>query len=378
VRHRAWFLVVSGAVIVAVVVLASGAGAAAGRGMYRLIGLFGQVVQLVRTNYVEVVPVEKLELGALSGLVGAADPGGAFVPEESASAFARVMDRTLPPFGLALGLRASYPAVLEVVPDSPAAKAGIVPGELIERVGTEPVRARPLWRALVLLDAAERQGGSVNLDVIDRQATGKRPVTLTAAPFAAPSPSVLLKDGVPVVELAAVDAATARRLGRELDHSVGARSVVVDLRGVALGTPSGAAEIAAVLAGGETRVRLVGRDGAPQVLQARGRTRHWKLVVCVDGTTAGPAELLASALKAWGATLVGGETYGDTGQRRPRAAAGGQVWLASVWGLGPDGQPVLGSGLKPDELVRSRKGVDAILDRALELAAGGNPEKKAA
>jgi hypothetical protein len=45
--------------------------------------------------------------------------------------------------------------------------------------------------------------------------------------------------------------------------------------------------------------------------------------------------------------------------------------------LGPDGKPLLGAGLKPDERVRPRMGADAVLERALELA-GGRAVKQAA
>ena len=51
--------------------------------------------------------------------------------------------------------------------------------------------------------------------------------------------------------------------------------------------------------------------------------------------------------------------------------------MATSWGVGPDGNPILGTGLKPDERVRPRKGADAVLERALELA-GGRALKQAA
>jgi carboxyl-terminal processing protease len=378
VRQRWLFVAVSVAAIVGVVALASGAAAGAGRNLYRLLGVFGQVVSLVRSSYVEEVPVEKLELGAMNGLAQAADPGGLWVPDDVSAAYAKVRARKLPPYGLVMGQRSSYPLVIQVVPDSPAAKAGIVPGELVERVGTEPVRARPLWRALTLLDAAQSGGRDVTLDVIDRQLSGKRPVTLKAADFALPMPSVEVKDKVAVAKAPVLDPTGAAKLGEALGTGAGTDAVVIDLRGVALGTPEGAAEVAAQLLGGDVEVKMAARGGKGETLKASGRARSWKIVVCLDGTTAGPAELLASALKARGATLVGGESYGDTGQRRALKGTGGEVWLAAAWGLGPDGKPILGAGIKPDERVRPRKGADAVLERALELAGGRAAVKQAA
>lgn len=375
-KQRWLFLGVSLVIVAAVVGLASGAVGSASAGLYRLVSMFGQVVSLVRSSYVEEVPVDVLETGAMSGLVDAADPGGLYVPDTMIEGYARVRARTAPPFGLVLGKRSSYPLVVQVMAGSPAAKAGIVPGELVERVGAEPVRARPLWRALTLLDAAERKG-EIGLDVIDRQLSGKRPVSLKAATFAMPTPYVEVQDGVPVVRVPVLEPGAAAKLSEALRAHGSATSVVVDLRGVALGTPDGALKVAAELSGGDVQIRLGQKDGKEEALRAKGPIRSWKLVVCQDGTTAGAAELLAVALKTQGATLVGGDSYGDTGRRRGLRGAGGEVWLATAWGLDPDGKPLLGAGLKPDERVRPRKGGDAVLERALELA-GGRAVKQAA
>ncbi len=375
-RQRWLFLAVSVVLIFGVVLLASGAVGGVGHGMYRLVGIFGQVVSLVRSSYVEEVPIEKLEMGAMSGLVEAADPGGFFVPDADIAEYESVRNRPLPAFGLVLGVRSSYPFVLQVLPGSPADKAGILPGELVESIGREPVRARPLWRALTLLNAAERRG-QVTMDVIDRQLSGKRPVTVRAADVAAPAASVALHDGVPVARPAVVDPQGAERIAEGLKTHERAPGVVVDLRGVALGSADGAVRIAAELAGGDLQLRMVQKDGKDEVLRAKGAARSWKVVVCLDATTAGPAELLAAALKAAGATLVGSDSYGDTGLRRPIRGAGGEAWMAGAWGVGPDGKPLLGAGLKPDERVRPRKGADAVLERALELA-GGQSLKQAA
>jgi carboxyl-terminal processing protease len=376
VKHRWLFLVVSLVMIGAVVALASGAVGGASAGLYRLVSMFGQVVSLVRSSYVEEEPVDMLEMGAMAGLVEDADPGGQYVPDAMIEGYARVRARALPPFGLVLGKRSTYPLVLQVIAGSPADKAGIVPGELVERVGADPVRARPLWRALTLLDAAERKG-EISLDVIDRQLSGKRPVSLKASTFVYPGPAVEVQDGVPVVRVAVVEPGAVAKLAEALQAHGSATSLVVDLRGVGLGTPEGAAKVAAELLGGDVQVRLGQKGGKDEAVRANGPARSWKLVVCMDGTTAGPAELLAVALKTRGATLVGGDSFGDTGKRRAVRGAGGEVWLASAWGLDPEGKPILGTGLKPDERVRAHRGGDAILERALELA-GGRAVKQAA
>ncbi len=369
-KARVVFLVCSMVLLVGVVVVGAGVVAPVGQGLYRLSGLFGEILALVRTNYVDELTYDRLELGALTGMVEAADPGGSFVPQEWLAGFKKVQERAAPAFGLVLGKRSSYPTVLQVIPGSPAAAAGILPGELIERVGGDAVRARPLWLAEVLLDKAESTGSEITLDVIDRYLSGKRAVTLSGRIAAVPPPSVELRDGTALVRLEEVTPAAAKALAEQLGSAVSVTALVVDLRGVALGSPQGAAELAAVLSGGRAEVKLADREGKERVLSAIGPERTWPVLACVDTTTAGPAELLALALKARGARLVGGPTYGDTGQRRSQHGPGGELWLATSWAVAPDGTVLLGDGLKPDESVTPGRTGDAILDRALELARG--------
>jgi carboxyl-terminal processing protease len=369
VKQRKIFMVASLVVVLAVVTVAAGGADVVGRGMYRLVGLVGQIVALVRSSYVEEVPVERLELGALGGLVDAADPGGLWVPEEHAAAFAAAAGRPVPAFGVVLGRRASYPFVLEVVPASPAAAAGLLPGEYIERIGKEPVRARPLWLAVVLLDRAAEAGESVTMDVIDRGVEDKRQVTLKNGAAWTLDPTVDKSRDIPVLRLPALTRTSVARLDEMLQGLPGG-TLVIDLRGTGLGTSESAVDAAVRLAGGDVEAPRRSREGDLKPLKASGPPRQRHIVICVDPTTAGAAEVLAAALKRRGATLVGAETYGDTGERQVQSVAGGQLWLAGDWFVGPDGKGLLGAGLKPDEAVRMRREGDPVLDRALELAHG--------
>lgn len=367
------FCGVSLIVLASVVALANGAAGEAGKGLYRVVGLFGQVVGMVRSSYVEEVPGERLEIGAMNGLIGAADPYGAWVPDEVKAAVARVTARAVPPFGLVLGRRSSYPLVLGVMPGSPAEKAGLVPGELLERIGVEPVRARPLWLAQTLLDVAERTGRTVSLDVIDRQLGGKRAVMLAPGPVTVPAPLVEAREpGIVVVRMPVIDSLAAKKLAEALAALPGPApaTVIVDLRGGGLSGAQGAADVAAVLAGGSITIKLARRQGGDVEIKATAPPRAWTLLVCQDTTTAQAAELVALALKVRGARLVGTETYGDTGQREAFPSTGGEVWLATAWAVDAGGRRLIGAGIKPDEAVRLRITGDAVIERALELAHG--------
>lgn len=373
-KHRAVFFATSLTVVLGLGTVAALSGKLT-EGRYKAIGLFSQVVSLVRSSYVDEVPLEKLEEGAINGLVANADPQGTWVPASHAELYRAYLQRTLPPFGLVLAMRSSYPVVLEVLPGSAAAEAGLRPGELIERIGEQPVRARPPWRAFTALELAERHGEAVAVDVIARDLSGKRPVRLQAGKPGDPSPQVTMRDGVAVVRLPVVAPFYVARLASLLPSAD--YPVVVDLRGTALGTPEGAVEAAGVLLGGQLELPLAARGGPVKPVTTSRPPTGRKVVVCVDHTTARAGEWLAFVLSQKGVPTVGVETFGDTGLRAPTAVADGELWLARHFLLNQEQKPVLGRGLKPATLVRPGVEGDPILEKALELARGEEKAKAA-
>lgn len=366
-KHRTVFLATSLTVVLGLGSVAALSGKLS-EGRYKVVGLFSQVLSLVRSSYVEEVPLAKLEEGAIAGLVATADPQGTWIPASHVEAFHSYQKRPLPPFGVALGLRSSYPVILEVIPGSAAAEAGLKPGELIERIGDQPVRARPLWRALTVLEKAEREGTAVAVDVIAHDLSGKRAVTLQPGKAGDPSPQVTLQDGAALVRLPVVSQVHATRLASLLPPP--STPVVLDLRGTALGNPEGAVAVASVLLGGEFRLELAARSGSPLPVKASKPPTPRKVVVCLDHTTARAGEWLAYLLIQRGVATVGLETFGDTAVRTLTPVSDGELWIARHFLLSPEQKPILGRGLKPTTPVRPAGEGDAILEKALELARG--------
>lgn len=366
-KQRTFFLAASLTVVLGLGTVAALSGKLS-EGRYKVVGLFSQVLSLVQSSYVEEVPLARLEEGAITGLVSTADPQGTWVPAAYVESFRAYQQRSLPSFGLVLGVRSSYPVILEVLPGSAAAEAGLKPGELIERIGDQPVRARPLWRALTVLEKADREGTALAVDVIAHDLSGKRPATLQPGKSGDPSPQVTLQEGAAVVRLPVVSQLHAARLMSLLPPA--STPVVLDLRGTALGNPEGSVEAAAVLLGGEFRLELAARRGSSSRVTATRPATGRKVVVCVDHTTARAGEWLAFLLAQRGVATVGLETFGDTGVRAPTPVSDGELWIARHFLLSPEQKPVLGRGLKPATQVRPTGEGDAILEKALELARG--------
>src|SRR5437879_5455540 len=126
----------------------AGAKAAAGGDTYSQLNLFGEVFERVRSEYVEKPDDSKLIDGAMNGSVTALDPHSRYMNQ---SAWRDMQDTTQGEFG-GLGLEVTMEdglvKVVAPIDDTPAAKAGIMSGDLITRVDDEAVQGLTLEQAV--------------------------------------------------------------------------------------------------------------------------------------------------------------------------------------------------------------------------------------
>ncbi len=122
---------------------------------YELLNLFGEVFDRVRTDYVEPVSDNKLIESALNGMLTSLDPHSNYMNEKS---FADMRIQTKGEFG-GLGIEVTMESglvkVVSPIDDTPAAKAGIKPGDLIAEIDGTAVMG------MTLSDAVEKMRGPI-------------------------------------------------------------------------------------------------------------------------------------------------------------------------------------------------------------------------
>jgi carboxyl-terminal processing protease len=125
----------------------------------------------------------------------------------------------------------------------------------------------------------------------------------------------------------------------------------------------------------------VSRHQDEQLLQADPARSAWTgtTLVLTNTGTAGPGEIVASALlDAGGAKLVGERTFGRVGVARIVPLPEGALLLTTTKYVSPKGTAIHGEGLKPtvavdatpdedEDLPAGAPRPDHILDKALEL-----------
>jgi carboxyl-terminal processing protease len=127
---------------------------------FRLLHLFGDVFEQVRSKYVESPTDQELIEAAISGMLTSLDPHSSYL---SAKNFREMQVQTRGEFG-GLGIEVTMDKglvkVVSPIDDTPAHKAGIEPGDLISHLDGKPITG------MTLSQAVEKMRGKVGSDII--------------------------------------------------------------------------------------------------------------------------------------------------------------------------------------------------------------------
>jgi carboxyl-terminal processing protease len=294
------------------------------------------------------------EAGSIATRVFSPEQLRAFLAELSGAPRAGVgLDELL---NLDLDERTAEPTVVAPIPDSPADRAGLLPGDVIVSVDAVPTKGLGLPDVMDLLRGPEgravalsvRRGGTVRDVKLVRQAI--------PPPFPAVTPSTLEVDGrrVGVVSVSRFTESAGGELDavlEELRKAEGLAAVVLDLRRNPGGHVLAALDVAGRFAGPVPLARLQGVEGPGQELRGVGPVR-WDgpLAVLVDGGSASASELVAAGLRDSGrARVVGRRTFGKGWAHALETFDDGSGMLRTIGGVRRlDGREVLLQGVAPD------------------------------
>lgn len=360
-------------------------------GAYRHLRIFEEVVSLVTANYVERVDADLIMQGALWGLAEGLDPESSYLTPEEVRLHDAGPDDADAGVGLTL-TRQYYVQVVAARDGSPAALAGLRPGDYIRQIDGSPTRMMSIVRARQLLRGAA--GSAVSLEVIRGNAA--EPVSLEIVRGGSRSANVtsrMAAPGVGYLRIAEFDATTAGaiRAAHDTLSEQGAESLVIDLRGTAAGSFESGMAAAELFTDADPLVMR--ESSSEQRPVARGPRRPsitGPVVLLINFGTAGAAELFAAALTDAGrAETVGIRTAGRAAEQTlVRLPDGGGLLLSSARYLTASGEPIHRQGVAaavpvqepPVELDPAappgsdEDPGDPVIERALEHLAGASEE----
>ena len=364
------------------------------------LAVFTEALYLAKNDHAEDVSFRDLLYGAIDGMMQSLDPYSSFLPPESYEDFKEEASGEFCGIGITVDFDDAGLRIIAPIDDSPAAKAGILPGDYILAIDGETVENESLGEVVKRMRG--ERGSKVELTILRADGTEKKFI-LTRDDIKIPSVKLeeTIRDGIGVMRISSFTANTPDEFADALARfrERGGRGFVLDLRDNPGGLLDAAVSVAEMLLPrGSVIVSVKGRripEDEPSVYKAGAypeRDRRIPLAVLVNGHSASASEILAGALQAHGrAAVFGVQTYGKASvqsviplESRSTCA----LRMTTGYYYTPAGACIHGEGIQPDVNVpleesvwrklrqtRNRTGKDGKLrdpqrERAVEYLAG--------
>jgi carboxyl-terminal processing protease len=371
---------------------------------FRALGVYSEVLGHIQRDYVDDPNMHLVTSGALHGLLDSLDPQTAFLsPLEYKDYKEKTANNAKGEAGLALTRRFGYIGVISVLPESPAQKAGLRMGDVLEKIADFTTSQMAIDQAQLLLTG--EPGTVVKVSLIRRGKAEPQEVAVTLAKLA--PPKILeekISGDVAYLHVLSFPAGTAKQLREKLvqfDHQ-GAHKLILDLRQCALGDIQEGISTAQLFLTSGTITTLKGQTVTPIVSSADATKVAWSgpMTVLIGNGSAGPAEILAAAIADnHRGDSIGDRTYGTASLQKLVQLDDGSALILTVANYyTPAGKEIPAEGVAPTVEVRlttediaalndqnPSSGAsqvvspdDPVVRRAIELLSGGSAGRKAA
>src|SRR5690606_30417394 len=348
-----------GASAVSLVHGTSGIGAnAAGTETYRQLAIFGDIFERVRAQYVTPPEDKKLIENAINGMLTSLDPHSSYLNADAAQDMRVQTKGEFGGLGIEVTMENELVKVVAPIDDTPASRAGILSGDLIEKIDGEEVRG------MTLNDAVDKMRGLVNTPIeltVLREGQTK-PLTFKIIRDTIKVKAVKSRvegDDIGYLKITSFTEKTTDDLRQAIENirkevpEDKLKGYVLDLRLNPGGLLDQAVNVSdAFLERGEI-VSTRGRESSDIArfsAQAGDLTGGKPLIVLINGGSASASEIVAGALKDHRrATLVGTRSFGKGSvQTIIPLGENGALRLTTALDYTPSGECNHGNGITPD------------------------------
>jgi carboxyl-terminal processing protease len=324
--------------------------------VYEELNFFDEAFERIRQDAVDSVTDTKLIGAAISGMLSGLDPHSSFLDEAAYKAIQTPANQNQVGLGLVVTIENGQLKVVSPQDGSPAAQAGIKPGDLIFTIDKEPVYD------LTLGEAEQKLRGPAESEVelvLRRGNGGPIEVKIKREPYKLQTVTGRVVMGnIGYLRIAGFDAGTAAALAgvaQDLRQRAGNKlaGFILDLRN----NPGGSfdAAVAAADAFLDKGDIVVVKGRKPATAKRIGATpgdlaKGLPLVALVNGGTAREAELVIGALQDnRRAVIIGTKSFGESSiESFIPLGNGGAIRLTTARFTTPNGREIQGKGLEPD------------------------------
>ena len=325
-------------------------------GAYRQLSVYSEVLSRVRSEYVEEPNIPVVTEGALHGLLESLDANSSYLTPAEYKRYRAMRSDAKADIGAAVSKRFGYAAVIAVIPGGPADKAGVENSDIFESIEGRSTREMSLAEIHSLL--AGDPGSNITVSVVRPRRAEPQKIVITRDVVSFPAVADrMLQDNVGYLKVDAFPAGKSQEIANKLRglQKQGARKIVLDLRNAASGDEAEGIATANLFLDHGTITYLQGQKYPRQAFTADPAKDIIKLpvAVLVNRGTAGPAEIVASAiLENARGDIVGDKTFGDGSVQKLIDMPDGSALILSVAKYySPNGKAIQDSAVTPNVLV---------------------------
>ncbi|MCD4705814.1 S41 family peptidase [bacterium] len=342
--------------------------------------LFWEVWDIIQNSYVDgPVPNEQLFYGALAGEVASlGDPYSIFLDPEISKEFEKELASEFEGIGAEIGMKNKMLTIISPLPDSPAEKAGLKPGDKIYKIDDKEAMYLTLNEAVSLIrgDAGTKvvltvfrkgEDSEIDIEII------RNKIHFDTVKWEIKNNSILY------VEVSHFNNDTEELFNKMVNDNLNKNisGIILDLRN----NPGGFLDVSVDIAGKWIRkgdVVVMEKFGEINNLyhrsDGRGEFAGIPTIVLINGGSASASEIIAGALQDYNlATLLGEKTFGKGSVQDLRSLSdGSKIKITIAKWLTPKEREIDGEGIEPDieiELTNEdyNDDRDPQLDKALEI-----------
>lgn len=325
---------------------------------YRILALLGEAFERVRDNYVEDIDDEALVEAAIKGMMEALDPYSDYLGTKH---YKEMRERSQGHFG-GLGIEVTldetgYVRVVSPIDETPAARAGIMPGDLITHIDGEELPSQSLSKSV------EKMRGPVNSSTelqILRNDVDVLTFTLVRENIKLRSVRTrVLEDNIGYVRIVTFNGNTTQEVDQAIrklkeNNPERIKGFIIDLRN----NPGGLLEEAVQISDGFLErgeivsIRSRHNEHIQRFQATKGDwTDNLPLAILINNGSASASEIVAGALQDHQrATLIGTSSFGKGSVQTifPLSRNDSALKLTTQYYYTPSGRSISKVGLQPD------------------------------
>lgn len=355
---------------------------------------FSEVFGTIKSDYVEPVDDEKLLTEAMTGMVSGLDPHSAYLDKKAFKELRETTEGKFVGLGIEVVMEDGYVKVITPIEDTPAARGGILPGDVITRIDGQPIKG------LSIDDAIKKMRGEphTKITLTIARKTEEKPIALTLMREVIKARSVktkVVEPGYAWLRISQFQERTVEDMAEKLRglyaQNPALKGLVLDLRNDPGGVLPGAIGVSAAFL--PTDVTVVSTDGQVEeskrsyfarrefyvsrsasdpLINLPAAVKSVPMVVLINAGTASASEIVAGALQDYRrATILGTQSFGKGSvQTVHQITEETGIKITTARYYTPLGRAIQAKGISPDlrvEETAEGDGFNALRTREADL-----------